>query len=133
MANTTLHPESAAITTGIDPALYEAAAAMMGLPSNHPDVIARVKHEHDECLGLEYAANATRAAMDALSALNAIEIGQLLDRHAEGYRAEHLAGYGLLRVARRRLREAVGEGSNPAGYDRFMDMLSAQGIDIYDD
>jgi len=104
---------------------------MMGLPSNHPDVIARVKHEHDECLGLEYAANAARAAMDALAALDAIDMGQLLDHYRDDYRAEHAAGYGLLRVARRWLRDAVGEGVNSTGYDRFVDILAAQGLDIY--
>lgn len=133
MASHNIHSKSIATKTEIDPALYEATAAIMGLPSNHPDVLAHVKFEHEEALAREYAGNAFRAAVDALAALDAIELGRLLDRHAEGYRAEHLAGYGLLRVARRRLREAVGEGSNPAGYDRFMDMLSAQGIDIYDD
>lgn len=133
MANKNLHQKPVSMPTGIDPALYEAIAAITGLPSDHPDVLARVKFEHEEALAREYAGNAFRAALDALAALDAIEMGQLLDRHADGYRAEHLAGLGLLRVARRRLRETVGEGSNETGYCCFMDTLNAQGIDIYSD
>jgi hypothetical protein len=126
-----LHPESARTTPDIDPALFEAPAGIMGLPSSHPDVIARVKREEAECYAMEYAAGAVSAAMDALAALDALNLAELgSPRLDERHRRETLDR--LLRFSRRQLRAAVGSPNHP-GYDKFLDMISAHGLGIYED
>ena len=131
MAITTLHPESARTTPDVDPALFEVAASVMGLPSSHPDVIERVKREEAERYALEYATGAVSAAMDALAALDAVHLAQLDEpRLDERQRRETLDR--LLRFSRRQLRAAVGSAHHP-GYDKFLDMIAAHGLCVFDD
>jgi hypothetical protein len=130
MATTTLQAESARTTPDIDPALFEAAAGIMGLPSSHPDVVQRVRREEAERYAMEYACEAVIAAMDALAVLECLEMTQMFDRPAEMDKRQRETADQLLRMARRNLRAAVGGNGQP-GYDRFEGMLSAHGLCIY--
>ena len=132
MATETLQAESAAATPAANSNLLKTAAFFMGLDPADPAVADRVQREENERAVLLYASGAVRAAMDALAALDAINFGELFDHYRDGDRAKHEAGFTLLRLARRRLREAVGTADHP-GYDTFLGMLSAHGLDIYDD
>lgn len=130
MATTTLQAESARTTPDIDPAHFEATAAMMGLPSSHPDVIARVKREAKEAAAMEYAADAVTAAMDALAVLECLEMAQMFDRPSELDMRQRETADQLLRIARRNLRAAVSGAAQP-GYDAFSNMISAHGLCLY--
>ncbi len=130
MAINTLHPESACATPGIDPALFEATAALMGLPSNHPDVQQRVKREAEEAAAMTYATDAIIAGMDALAILECLEMTQMLERPAEMDRRQRETADQLLRMARRNLRAAVGGNGQP-GYDPFSNMIFTHGLCIY--
>jgi hypothetical protein len=130
MATTTLQAESACATPGIDVAHFEATAALMGLPSNHPDVVQRVRREAEEAAAMTYATDAVTAAMDALAVLECLEMAQMFDRPSEMNMQQRETVDQLLRMARRNLRAAVGGNGQP-GYDRFLDMLSAHGLCIY--
>ncbi len=135
MAEATLQAESVATTAGIDPALLQTAATMMGLAPSHPDVAARVAGEEHERRAMLYAARAVRAAMDALGALDLIEASGMMDRYIPNEhfsRAQFEAAERLLRSTRRTLRGAVGGCEQPE-YDDFIDMISAHGFDVYDD
>jgi hypothetical protein len=130
MATTTLQAESARTTSDIDPAHFEATAAMMGLPSDHPDVVARVKREATEAAAMEYAADAVSAAMDALALLECLEMAQMFDRPHEMDMHQRKTVDQLLRIARRNLRAAVGGNAQP-GFDAFSNMIAAYGLCIY--
>ena len=130
MATTTLQAVSARTTPDIDPAHFEAVAQLMGLPSSHPDVVARVKREEEEATAMEYACEAVIAGMDALAILECLEMTQMLERPAEMDMRQRETADQLLRMARRNLRAAVGGNGQP-GYDRFENMLSAHGLCIY--
>jgi hypothetical protein len=130
MATTTLQAESARTTPDIDPALFEVTAGLMGLPSSHPDVIARVKREEAERYAMEYACEAVIAAMDALAILECIEMTQMFERPAEMDMRQRETADQLLRMARRNLRAAVGGNGQP-GYDAFSNMIFTHGLCIY--
>ena len=108
MATTTLQAESARTTPDIDPALFEAAAGIMGLPSSHPNVVERVKREAEEAAAMTYATDAIIAGMDALAILECIEMTQMFERPAEMDMRQRETADQLLRMARRNLRAAVG-------------------------
>ena len=130
MATTTLQAEPARTTPDIDPALFEATAGIMGLPSNHPDVVARVKREAKEAAAMEYAADAVTAATDALAVLECLEMTQMFDRPHEMNVQQREAADQLLRMARRNLRAAVSGAAQP-GHDAFSNMISAHGLCLY--
>ena len=69
---------------------------------------------------MEYAGGVLRAAMDALTALD----------YGELQTDQHEAGLKLVGVARRQLRSAVGDASDPVGRKRLCDMLLTHGFDI---
>ena len=103
---------------------------MMGLPSDHPDVVARVRREATEATAMEYATNAVIAAMDALAVLECLEMTQMFDRPAEMDTRQRETADRLLRMARRNLRAAVGGNGQP-GYDTFSNMIFTHGLCIY--
>lgn len=102
------------------------------LPSNHPDVLARVRNEAKEAAAMEYAAGAVSAAMDALAALDAVNLAGLINAPGGAYRLQRETADQLLRLARRQLCEAVGSRDHP-GYDQFLDIIVAHGFDIHND
>ena len=130
MATTTLQAESARTTSDIDPAHFEAVAQLMGLPSSHPDVVARVKREEEEHRAMTYAADAVTAAMDALAVLECLEMAQMFDRPSDMDMRQRETADQLLRMARRNLRAAVGGNGQP-GYDAFSNMIFTHGLCIY--
>ncbi len=132
MASSILHPESAQTTPAIDPKLFEAAGEMMSLAPDHPEVVKRVTNEERDRHVMGYAAGAVSAAMDALAALDAVDLAALMDNPGSSSLLERGTADRLLRIARRNLRAAVGSVDHP-GYDRFCDAIAAHGLCIYDD
>jgi hypothetical protein len=106
-----------------------ADAAMMGLPSSHPDEMARVKREEAERCAMEYATDAVNAAMDALAVLECLKMTQMFDRPNEMDMQQRETADQLLRMARRNLPAAVGGNAQP-GYDAFSSMIAAHGLCI---
>lgn len=132
MATDTLQPESVRATPAFEPRLLADAAHMMGLSPDDTRVTERLTNEANERAALEYAAGAVSAAMDALAALDTLQFAQYLDRPGDMDAQQRDTVDRLLRLTRRNLRAAVGSCAHP-GYDKFMDMLSAHGLCIYDD
>jgi hypothetical protein len=132
MATDTLQVESARATPAFDARLRADAARMMGLSPDDPRVTERLTNEANECAAMEYAAGAVRAAMDVLAVLECLEMAQMFERPHEMNMQQRETADQLLRLARRNLRDAVGGNGQP-GYDRFLDMLAAHGLSIYDD
>ena len=79
---------------------------------------------------MEYAGGVLRAAMDALTALDVLEMVSIFDGYGELQTDQHEAGLKLVGVARRQLRSAVGDASDPVGRKRLCDMLLTHGFDI---
>ena len=120
MADDTLQSESFPTTAAIRDAMLAAARKVTG---HSP--------EAKEAAAMEYAAGAVRAAMDALAALDAIDIGELIDGIGDASSRNTETADRLLRLSRRRLREAVGQNFHP-GEDAFIDMIGEHGLCIYD-
>ena len=68
-----------------------------------------------------------------LAALDAIELGHLLEHPAADFNPKHQAGYGLLRIARQQLRAVDGMETYNYGYEMFAGMLAAHGLDLFAD
>lgn len=132
MATDTLQPESVPATAAFEPSLLADAAHMMGLSPDDPRVAERLTNEAKERAMLEYACGAVTAAMDALAVLDSLQFAQYLDRPGDMDAQQRDTVDRLLRLSRRNLRAAVGSCDHP-GYDKFVDMLSAHGLDIYAD
>ena len=114
----------------IDTAHFEVVAKLMCLQIDDPAVVARVNREKDEARAMEYAGGVLRAAMDALTALDVLEMVSIFDGYGELQTDQHEAGLKLVGVARRQLRSAVGDASDPVGRKRLCDMLLTHGFDI---
>ena len=132
MAMSTLQAETATATPTDDAALKDNIARIMGLLPNDPAVAERLSCEDKERAAMVYASDAVRAAIDVLAALDAIDLAGIFERAPDVERHKHEAGFALLRMSRRLLREAVGGASHP-GYETFLDMIAVHGLGIYDD